>query len=137
MTPWEKFEEANPKEEQAGWDWRVRVPMWTFNRMACTGYPDWDRIGTVPPFVMLELTDQDASRKMAVAADDWVGSLFYYRDWTSSGTPCLAAGEGYAAGFWFQRTADAMKFLAAYGGAGSWQPDYKAQRDAIRVRLGR
>lgn len=137
MTPWEKFVEANPKEKQDGWDWRAAVPSWTFNRMSCTDYPGWDRVGDAPPFVMLELGGGDASRELASSADDWVRGLFYYRDWTGSGTPSIAAGEMYWAGFWFQNIADAMRFLTRYGGAGSWQADYEAQRDAMRARRNR
>ncbi len=139
-TPWQRFaKECDAKETERlglpeGWDWRAALPSWVWHSVALAGYPDWDRVGDAPPFVMLKHSESDASRKAATKFDDDAIGLFYYRDWTSSGIPFLSSGEMYWSGFWFQKMSDALAFHAEHGGAASWEPDFETKRRAMNAR---
>lgn len=144
MSPCEDLEKKYPGIfECDNWDWRARVPMWTFNKMSINQYMknggpgcEWDCVGELnsPPFVMLELDDSSASCVIASLWDDKTDSLFYYRDWTASGTNYVNDGDTYWAGFWFEKREAAEVFQRQNGGIGSWQPDFKERQQAMRTR---
>lgn len=137
MTPWDKLvASGNLKSDDVPekWDWHAYVPMWVWHTISLADYRfgstalSWDRIGDTPPFVMFEHSGNDTSRGMAVTWDDEATGLFYYRDWTSSGIPCIADGNTYWSGFWFERLADANAFHDKYGGIASWKSDFESKR---------
>jgi len=149
MTPYEQFIEDNKdsKDHKGGpkfpptenWDWNAQLPMWDWHTVSIDMYrngpmPGWDRIGDETPFVMFEHTDADKSRSLAQELDDVVAGLFYYRDWTGSGIPCVGKEETYWSGFWFQKLADAMSFHAAAGGIASWEPGFEEKQKAMNNR---
>jgi hypothetical protein len=151
MTPWEKFVASDQFEEgdmpvnaegKPSWSWRAALPMWVFHRLQAAGLtsePDWDDDGVSlsPPFVMIGSDGGERSRRAATELDDVATGLFYYRDWTNSGTPCVAEGELYFSGFWFQRMADAEAFHKKWGGIASWELDFNEKERKISEMRGK
>ncbi len=125
--------------DEPGWNWRAALPSWIFNRMAIRGFPEnWDRCGAdlsnPIPFVMFEHFGTDRSRKIATKWDDEATGLFYYRDWTSSGMPFVAAGDKYWSGFWFEKRCEAELFHKKHGGIANWQEDFEQKRKDMNDR---
>lgn len=144
ITPWNAFVATGQVDDkdipvdsndEPCWDWRAALPGWVFNRMSYAGYPEsWDRCGDGLPFVMFEHSGADRSRKIATTWDDEATGLFYYRDWTSSGTPIVRTEEKYWSGFWFEKRYDAELFHIKHGGIANWQEGFEKKRKAMNDR---
>lgn len=102
--------------------WIKKLLMWHWHAVSLDGYPGWDLEGEAgrrhPPFVKLRIKNKvdKSSSDIANEWDDLSEGLFYGRDWSDDGSVFVNEGETYTSGFWFQKTSDAERFIAKYGG---------------------
>lgn len=105
--------------------WIKRLLMWNWHWCSLDGWPGWHIIGEGhekhPPFVQLTITSGEGKSSHTIASewDDLAKGLFYHRDWTDSGIPCVSKNEQYRAGFWFEKIEDRDAFVARFGGCAS------------------
>jgi hypothetical protein len=122
------------------WDWKAKLPMWSWHTLTFEKYPGWDIIDGNPPFVLLTIkrgAEDIESHSIASQFDSEATGLFYFRDWTSNGIPFCNDGDFYGSGFWFQKMVDAEKFHLEHGGAASWKDDFKKKQAEARKVVGR
>lgn len=103
--------------------WLKYVYMWDWHELSLAGWPGWERSAddpSSPPSVSLEFVmgkdGRSPSHKLASEWDDVAECHFYWRDWTTSGLPCVGKDETFRSRFWFQTAAEAERFKEFAGG---------------------
>ena len=99
------------------WDWKQQISVSSWHSLSYDNWPGWDKGvegHTLQAELVIKYGEGKSGYKIAVEVDDWCRGQFYYRDLTKSGLPILDQGERYITVFYFQLTADYLRFTSDY-----------------------